>query len=120
MKRKTRTMRQLPQAPTTFSPLTWVFALCLATAAAAASAETGVVSYAEGNCFVLDSDEGHTLFERSGGGNPEVGTPVKGSLHDFGYKQLYDESGNELFVGYIQYWGVRDSETLESFKRDCR
>jgi hypothetical protein len=120
MKSETRTTRRLPAPAIRLSPRTWLFALCLTTTAAAASADSAVVSYAKGNCFVLDSGEGHTLYERSGGGHPEVGTTVTGDLHDYGYKQLYDASGKELFVGYIQYWGVRDSETLESFKRDCR
>ena len=61
-----------------------------------------------------------STFERSGGASPEVGKRVKGVLYDYGYQQIYDQAGNELFVGYIQYWGVGNGAELASFKQECR
>ncbi|MCP5017699.1 MAG: hypothetical protein GY938_20870 [Ketobacter sp.] len=86
----------------------------------AALADSGVISYVNGNCFVMATEKGLTLFERSGGAFPEVGIRVKGTLHDYGYQQIYDLVGNELLVGYVQYWGVDKGAELISFKKECR
>lgn len=83
-------------------------------------AASGVISYAFGNCFVIETEKGLTLFERSGGASPGVGVRVKGTLHDYGYQQIYDPAGSELLVGYVQYWGVGKGAELASFKQDCR
>jgi hypothetical protein len=87
---------------------------------AASAADTGKITYAKGNCFVIQTAKGATLFERSGGKSPAVDDTVSGVLNDFGYQQLHDASGKELMVGFVQYFGVKKDPTIESFKKSCR
>lgn len=94
------------------------FVACYSVAASAA--DTGKIIYAKGNCFVIETAKGATLFERSGGGSPAVDQAVSGVLNDFGYQQLHDASGKELMVGFVQYFGVKKEPTVESFKKSCR
>lgn len=88
--------------------------------AAAVAADRGVVVYGVGNCFIIKTKKGHTLFERSGGGAPKVDQRVKGELSDFGYHQLYDTKGKELLVGFVQNFGVKKESELASFRKTCR
>lgn len=97
-----------------------IIALLLALMTKTGFAATGTITYAAGNCFVIETEKGFTLFERSGGASPEVGVRVTGILHDYGYQQIYDQAGNELLVGYVQYWGVGKGAELDSFKQECR
>ena len=99
---------------------TLIIALMLGLTAKIGFADTGVITYAVGNCFVIKTENGLTLIERSGGASPEVGKQVKGNLYDYGYQQIYDQAGNELFIGYVQYWGVSKGTALASFKQECR
>lgn len=85
-----------------------------------AAADKGVVVYGQGNCFVFKTDKGYTLFERSGGDGPKVDQVVKGTLHDFGYQQLYDRRGKELVVGFVQDFGVKPDSEVQAFKSTCR
>lgn len=101
-------------------PTRLLIVLLLGMPAETVFAASGVISYAKGNCFAMETEKGLTLFERSGGASPKIGMRVKGTLHDYGYQQIYGEAGNELFVGYVQYWGVGKGAELESFKKECR
>ena len=89
-------------------------------ASVAMAKESGEVVYSAGNCFILQTKKGATLFERSGGQSPKVGQPVRGVLHDFGYQQLYDGKGKELMVGFVQEFGVKKEASLAAFKKSCR
>lgn len=88
--------------------------------AAAQAADKGQIVYAAGNCFIIQTEKGATLFERSGGRSPKVNDTVAGVLHDFGYQQLHDASGKELMVGFVQEHGVKKDQNIESFKKSCR
>jgi len=94
--------------------------LGLLTTSTQASADSGEVTYAVGNCYIVETDKGFTLFERSGGATPEEGQAVSGVLHDYGYQQLYDGAGKELFVGWIVDWGKSEGKATEDFRENCR
>jgi len=87
---------------------------------AAAAADTGKIIYATGNCFVIQTDKGATLFERSGGQSPKVDAAVNGVLSDFGYQQLHDAAGKELMVGFVQEYAVTKEKNIAAFKKSCR
>jgi hypothetical protein len=87
---------------------------------AAQAADTGKITYGVGNCFIIETSKGSTLFERSGGKLPKAGETLSGVLSDFGYQQLYDASGKELMVGFVQEYAVKKSENVEAFKKSCR
>jgi hypothetical protein len=87
---------------------------------AASAADKGKIIYAAGNCFVIQTDDGVALFERSGGKSPEVDTAVSGVLSDFGYQQLYNAAGKELMVGFVQEYGVKKEKNIADFKKSCR
>ena len=89
-------------------------------ASLATAAEAGKVVYSVGNCFIIQTNKGATLFERSGGQTPKVGQAASGVLHDFGYQQLYDGKGKELMVGFVQEYGVKKEKSLQAFKKSCR
>jgi hypothetical protein len=93
--------------------------LILASATAGA-ADTGKITYAKGNCFVIQTAKGVTLFERSGGKYPKTDDTVAGVLDDFGYQQLRDPSGSDLMVGFVQEYGVTKEKNIEKFKKFCR
>ncbi len=93
--------------------------ICVAPVAAVAI-ETGTISYASGNCFVIKTTNGVTLFERSGGKFPAVGQKVTGTLDDFGYQQLRDGDKKNLMVGFVQEYGVRKDRKIVAFKKACR
>ena len=84
------------------------------------SAATGTTVYATGNCYIFLTEAGHTLFERSGGQEAKNDQKVKGELHEFGYQELSDEQGNELLVGWVQNYGVKDEAEVKAFKKSCR
>lgn len=86
----------------------------------ASAADTGKVIYGVGNCFIIQTDKGAILFERSGGQTPKVGQAARGVLDDFGYQQLYDGKGKELMVGFVQEFGVKKEKTVQAFKKSCR
>ena len=86
----------------------------------ALAAESGKIIYGTGNCFIIETGKGSTLFERSGGQSPKPGETVSGVLDDFGYQQLYDTGGKELMVGFVQEYGVKKPESMEAFKKSCR
>jgi hypothetical protein len=88
--------------------------------ATAQAADKGQIIYAAGNCFIIQTEKGATLFERSGGRSPKVNDAVAGVLNDFGYQQLHDASGKELMVGFVQEHGVKKDQNIESFKKSCR
>lgn len=87
---------------------------------AASAADKGKIIYAAGNCFVIQTANGVTLFERSGGKSPAVDAAVSGVLSDFGYQQLRDSAGKELMVGFVQEYGVKKEQNIASFKKSCR
>lgn len=87
---------------------------------AAQAADKGKIIYGVGNCFIIETGKGKTLFERSGGELPKPGETASGELHDFGYQQLYDAKGKELMVGFVQEYDVQKPENIESFKKSCR
>jgi hypothetical protein len=87
---------------------------------AAQAADPGKIIYGVGNCFIIETSNGNTLFERSGGQLPKAGATLSGVLHDFGYQQLYDAGGKELMVGFVQEYGVKKAENMEAFKKSCR
>jgi len=87
---------------------------------AANAADKGKIIYAVGNCFVIQTDNGVTLFERSGGKSPKVDAAVSGVLSDFGYQQLHDAAGKELMVGFVQEYGVKKEKNVADFKKSCR
>ena len=87
---------------------------------AAIAADKGKVIYAAGNCFVIQSDAGAVLFERSGGKSPGVDAMVSGAMSDFGYQQLHDAAGKELMVGFVQEFGVKKEKNIAAFKKSCR
>jgi len=89
-------------------------------AAAAEAADTGKITYAKGNCFIIQTVMGVTLYERSGGKYPKVDDAVAGVLHDFGYQELRDASGKDLMVGFVQEYGVKKDKNIEDFKKSCR
>lgn len=97
--------------------LALVICLLIANSASAAS---GTTVYASGNCYIFLTDEGHTLFERSGGKEAQKDQKVKGELHEFGYQELSDEQGNEFLVGWVQNYGVKDEAEIKAFKESCR
>ena len=88
--------------------------------AAPAAAAEGTTVYATANCFVFETSEGLTLFERSGGAGAQEGQVVKGGLNDFGYQELKDAQGRDLLVGWVQNYGVTDQAEVEDFKKTCR
>jgi hypothetical protein len=94
--------------------------IALAWPGMAAAADKGKIIYAAGNCFVIQTDKGATLFERSGGKEPGVDVMVSGVLSDFGYQQLHDSSGKELMVGFVQEYAVKKDKNIASFKKSCR
>ena len=100
--------------------LSCIAAVALAWPVAVMAAEKGKITYAAGNCFVIHTERGATLFERSGGQSPKVDQNVSGVLHDFGYQQLLDASGNELMVGFVQEYAVKKDKSIEDFRRSCR
>jgi hypothetical protein len=87
---------------------------------AAEAADSGKVIYGAGNCFVIETGKGSTLFERSGGQTPKPGETVTGVLHDFGYQQLFDAGGKELMVGFVQEYAVTKAANVDAFKKSCR
>jgi hypothetical protein len=87
---------------------------------AALAADSGKIVYGTGNCFIIETAKGNTLFERSGGQSPKSGDTIGGVLHDFGYQQLYDAGGKELMVGFVQEFGVKKTDSIEVFKKSCR
>lgn len=95
-------------------------AIALIWPVAAFAADKGKIIYAAGNCFVFQTENGATLFERSGGKSPEVDAAVSGVLSDFGYQQLYDASGKELMVGFVQEYSVKKEQNIAAFKKSCR
>lgn len=103
-----------------FGCLWFMAAILAAYSVAAHAADRGTVIYAAGNCYVIQTDNGATLFERSGGRSASVDQAVKGVLHDFGYQQLYDASGKELMLGFVQDHGTKKEASIESFKKSCR
>jgi len=98
--------------------LVGAFLILCSTAADAAT--SGKVIYAKSNCFVIQTANGATLFERSGGALPKVDDTVAGVLDDFGYQQLRDASGKDLMVGFVQEYGVKKDKNIENFKKSCR
>lgn len=84
------------------------------------AADSGKIVYGVGNCFVIETSKGFTLFERSGGQLPKVNQVTRGTLDDFGYQQLYDGAGRELMLGFVQDFGVTDEQTVSAFKKSCR
>jgi len=86
----------------------------------ALAANTGTITYATGNCFVIRTANGVALFERSGGGLGKLDQKVKGVLDDFGYQQLRDVSGKDLMVGFVQEYGVKKEDKISAFKKSCR
>jgi hypothetical protein len=97
-----------------------VGALLVLCTAAANAADTGKITYAKSNCFIIQTAKGVTLFERSGGKLPKVDDAVSGVLHDFGYQELRDASGKDLMVGFVQEYGVKKDKNIEDFKKSCR
>lgn len=95
-------------------------ALLMSWPIAASAADKGKIIYAAGNCFVIQTDNGVTLFERSGGKSPAVDATVSGVLSDFGYQQLSDAAGKDLMVGFVQEYGVKKEKNIASFKKSCR
>lgn len=87
---------------------------------AAFAADSGKIIYGKGNCFVIETGKGKTLFERSGGLFPKEGDAIKGEMSDFGYQQLYDSGGKEVMVGFVQEYSVKTTENVEAFKKSCR
>jgi hypothetical protein len=87
---------------------------------AAEAADSGKIVYGTGNCFVIETAKGSTLFERSGGQAPKPGETVTGVLHDFGYQQLFDAGGKELMVGFVQEYAVKQAANVDAFKKSCR
>jgi hypothetical protein len=102
---------------TAFAILVFV-AVCAPLAAQAA--DSGKIVYGVGNCFIIETKTGNTLFERSGGQLPKPGVALSGVLHDFGYQQLYDAGGKELMVGFVQEYDVKKAENIAAFKKSCR
>lgn len=100
--------------------LTCVAVLAAAVSLAAEAADSGKIVYGAGNCFVIETGKGNTLFERSGGRAPAPGETVKGVLHDFGYQQLFDAGGKELMVGFVQEYAVQKTDNIDAFKKSCR
>lgn len=88
--------------------------------AAALAADAGKITYGAGNCFVIETGKGSTLFERSGGKSPKLGETVSGVLHDFGYQQIFDAGGKELMVGFVQEYAVTKAASVDAFKKSCR
>lgn len=87
----------------------------------ALAADSGVVTYSQGNCLIIKTNRGNTLFERSGGSQPAVKQRLTGVLHDFGYQTIYDGTGKtELLVGFVQNYGVKEPSSIEAFKKTCR
>ena len=91
-----------------------------ATSFSAQAADSGKIIYGAGNCFVIETGKGSTLFERSGGQAPKPGETVTGVLHDFGYQQLFDAGGKELMVGFVQEYAVTQAANVDAFKKSCR
>lgn len=85
-----------------------------------AGAASGTAIYATANCFVFQTDQGATLFERSGGDGVAEGQKVSGPLDEFGYQELTDEAGKEVMVGWVQDFEVKDDSAIEDFKKNCR
>lgn len=95
-------------------------ALLALAANAANAADTGKITYAKGNCFIIQTAKGVTLFERSGGRQPKVDDAVAGVLHDFGYQELRDAAGKDVMVGFVQEYAVKKDKNIEDFKKSCR
>ncbi|MPY75800.1 MAG: hypothetical protein GEU87_16235 [Alphaproteobacteria bacterium] len=87
---------------------------------AAQAADSGKIIYGAGNCFVIETGNGSTLFERSGGQAPKPGETVTGVLSDFGYQQLFDTGGKALMVGFVQEYAVKKAANIDAFKKSCR
>ncbi|MGH6620062.1 MAG: hypothetical protein ACREF6_11005 [Alphaproteobacteria bacterium] len=87
---------------------------------AAQAADSGKIIYGAGNCFVIETGDGSTLFERSGGQAPKPGETVSGVLNDFGYQQLFDTGGKALMVGFVQEYAVKKAANIDAFKKSCR
>ena len=87
---------------------------------AAQAADSGKIVYGTGNCFVIETGSGSTLFERSGGQAPKTGESVTGVLNDFGYQQLFDAGGKALMVGFVQEYAVKKTASIDAFKKSCR
>lgn len=100
--------------------LSRVAAVTMLLPAAVMAAEKGKITYAAGNCFIIQTERGATLFERSGGQSPKVDQDVAGVLHDFGYQQLQDGSGKDLMVGFVQEYAVKKEKNIGDFKKACR
>jgi hypothetical protein len=88
--------------------------------AAEVAADSGKITYGAGNCFIIETGKGSTLFERSGGQAPKAGETVTGVLHDFGYQQIFDAGGKELMVGFVQEYAVTKAASVDAFKKSCR
>ena len=81
----------------------------------------GTTRYATTNCYVFNTGQGATLFERSGGGEAKLEQRVSGVLDDFGYQELKDAlTGEDLMVGWVQNHGVTDEVEIAAFKKNCR
>ena len=85
-----------------------------------AAAQTGTTLYAVTNCYVFETSDGLTLFERSGGDGVKVGEKVVGTLDDYGYQSLKNSSGKEVLVGFVQDLGITDPKMVAEFKKNCR
>lgn len=97
-----------------------LLAIFLAVSRAALAANAGTIIYAAGNCFVIKTEKGVTLFERSGGVTAKLEQKVRGVLDDFGYQQLRDTHGKDLMVGFVQEYGVTKEANIAAFKKVCR
>jgi hypothetical protein len=97
-----------------------IFGFSVASPKTVAAANNGVVVYGQGNCFIFKTNRGYTLFERSGGTGPKIDQTVRGTLHDFGYQQLFDSRGKEIVIGFVQDFGVKSASEVQAFKKTCR
>lgn len=85
-----------------------------------ATAQTGTALYAITNCYIFQTSDGMTLFERSGGDGVKEGDKVFGTLDDYGYQSLKNSAGKEVLVGFVQDLGITDPKMVEEFKKNCR
>ena len=86
-----------------------------------AAAATGTVAYKQGGCdyFVVETATGFDVLEWYGGFDPDKGDVLVGKFHEYGMKDIYDQTSDSDLQVWVEDYDLSKDDALEKMVDKC-
>ena len=86
-----------------------------------AEADSGTVVYKQGGCdyFVVETSSGFDVLEWYGGYDPDKGDLLVGKFHEYGMKEIYDQTSDSSLKIWVEDYDLSKESALEKMVDEC-